>query len=143
MAGKRSDPTKKIKTKIKNRVQSDFEIEENMIFNDDDNDSISSYGLCNEALISQIGSQGTLTNRSLSNLRTMKRPYLEEDDGESKSRQKALVDNPRCTDTTKMLTSAVNQLRSSAPTARINFNSSISDIDPDDSILKNILIKKS
>lgn len=73
----------------------------------------------------------------------MKRPSLEEDDSESKSRQKALVDNPRCIETTKMLTSAVNQLRSSAPTARINFNSSISDIDPDDSILKNILIKKS
>ena len=142
MAGKRSDPKKKIKTKIKNRVQSDFEIEENMIFNDDDNDSISSYGLCNEALKSQIGSQGTLTNRSFSNLRTIKRPSLEEEDGESKSRQNALVDNPRCKDTTTMLTSAVNQLRSSAPTARINFNSSISDIDPDDNILKNILIKK-
>ena len=117
-----------------------------MIFNDDDNDSISSNGLCNEALKSQKGSQGTLTNRSFVNLRSKKISSLEDDSTEDKipnvDKQKILADSPKDKDTARVLANSSNHLRSTPPTARINMDLSISDIDPDDNILKNMLIKK-
>ncbi len=138
-----------------NRIVSDFEIEDQTIFNEDDNDSLSSTGVCAETLMvgsSQKGSQLTLTNRSISNFKFKRKRSFEDKKSNEDVRNSSLALEKQLSVSGSQIDSAGmskqnlenfnltgGDRQQEIPTDI--YNASSSDIDPDDNILKNLLVK--
>lgn len=120
-----------------------------MIFNENDNDSLSSTGVCTEVISSLKGSQATLTNRSIHNLRIKQRNSPDDKDyGEVEQSSLTLAGKQESFsshletvvfDGKKSIPGFGNQQQ--MPPDVKDTTSSISDIDPDEDILKNLLVK--
>ncbi len=141
---------KKHQAILQNQIASDFEIEDRIIFNEDDNDSLSSTGVRAESLnigSSQKGSQLTLTNRSICNHKVIRKRSFENKKtfDENKVTEKKSSSSESNLDNREMLIKTPNKyesFRSSHQEMPSNiYNVSSSDIDPDDNMLKNLLVK--
>ena len=129
----------------KNCIESDIEIEDDIIFGNDDNDSLSSAGICHATTTSK-GSHSTLVisnqNKSITNLPPVNIQDIE------RVRSSQILVRPRSLSNTHYLAEPVGPLKLSSSMdnncmrlARLEPATSISDIDPDENILKNLLIK--
>ncbi len=150
-----SNVKKKQQMHFHNRIVSDFEIEDQTIFNEDDNDSLSSTGVCAETLMvgsSQKGSQLTLTNRSISNFKFKRKRSFEDKKSNEDVRNSSLALEKQLSVSGSQIDSAGmskqnlenfnltgGDRQQEIPTDI--YNASSSDIDPDDNILKNLLVK--
>ena len=130
----------------KNCIESDIEIEDDIIFGNDDNDSLSSAGICHATTISK-GSHSTLVINS-NNTKSIGNMLVTIEDVEHRVSSSHMLARPRSLSNTHYLVEPAGQLKLSSSMdnncmrlARLEPATSISDIDPDENILKNLLIK--